>query len=127
MVESPPPTSSNRYVRGWARRMALFKDVSEFFQRYQAVLAPPCTSPPFEPDADIRSPEETARAMRSMRFLTYANYFGLPAIAVPVATRAGLPVSVQFLGGRFADAWCLDLAEVVEWPVRTNSPDPARP
>jgi aspartyl-tRNA(Asn)/glutamyl-tRNA(Gln) amidotransferase subunit A len=50
-----------------------------------------------------------------------ANTTGHPAVAIPVGTVGGLPVSMQIIGRRHAEQLLLDLARVVElerpWPL----------
>jgi aspartyl-tRNA(Asn)/glutamyl-tRNA(Gln) amidotransferase subunit A len=50
-----------------------------------------------------------------------ANTTGHPAVAIPIGTVDGLPVSMQIIGRRHAEQLLLDLARVVElerpWPL----------
>jgi len=50
-----------------------------------------------------------------------ANIVGNPAVSIPVATFAGLPIGMQVIGRHHADALLLDLALAVErerpWPI----------
>ena len=86
-------------TRQWAR-------VRDFLADRDLLLTPTSATPPF--------PIEQAPNRRS--FLTYAfSVMGLPAISIPCGfTRAGLPVGLQIVGKRRADAAVLRAAAVFE-------------
>ena len=54
-----------------------------------------------------------------------ANTTGHPAVAIPVGSVDGLPVSMQIIGRRHCEQLLLDLARVVElerpWPLVASS------
>jgi amidase len=50
------------------------------------------------------------------------NTLGLPAVAVPVGVRDGLPQAVQVIGPRFREDLCLDAAQAIEDRVGTFTP-----
>jgi amidase len=86
-------------ARQWAR-------VREFLADRDLLLTPTAATPPF--------PVERMQNKRS--FLTYAfSVMGLPAISVPCGfTRDGLPVGLQIVGKRRADATVLRAAAAFE-------------
>jgi amidase len=86
-------------TRQWAR-------VREFLGERDLLLTPTTATPPF--------PIEHVQNKRS--FLTYAfSVMGLPAISIPCGfTRAGLPVGLQIVGKRRADAAVLRAAATFE-------------
>ena len=86
-------------TRQWAR-------VREFMAEHDLLLTPTAAAPPF--------PLEQTPNRRS--FLTYAfSVMGLPAISIPCGfTRSGLPVGLQIVGKRRADAAVLRAAAAFE-------------
>src|SRR5215468_4699232 len=86
-------------TRQWAR-------VREFLSERDLLVTPTTATPPF--------PVEQAQNKRS--FLTYAfSVMGLPAISIPCGfTRDGLPVGLQIIGKRRADAAVLRAAATFE-------------
>jgi Asp-tRNA(Asn)/Glu-tRNA(Gln) amidotransferase A subunit family amidase len=86
-------------TRQWTR-------VREFLADRDLLLTPTAATPPF--------PVERMQNKRS--FLTYAfSVMGLPAISIPCGfTRAGLPVGLQIVGKRRADAAVLRAAATFE-------------
>jgi Asp-tRNA(Asn)/Glu-tRNA(Gln) amidotransferase A subunit family amidase len=86
-------------TRQWAR-------VRDFLGERDVLLTPTAATPPF--------PLEQTPNRRS--FLTYAfSVMGLPAISIPCGfTRAGLPVGLQIVGKRRADATVLRAAAAFE-------------
>jgi aspartyl-tRNA(Asn)/glutamyl-tRNA(Gln) amidotransferase subunit A len=69
--------------------------------------APPMGSEPVRV-GDVEMPLRTALVDRNR----FGNFTGLPAISMPCGiTQNGLPVAVQFIGRRFADAHLLAIAQ----------------
>ncbi|WP_198655027.1 hypothetical protein [Streptomyces geranii] len=58
--------------------------------------------------------DRALRLLGAMRPMTAVPVLGVPAVTVPVVVSYGLPLSVQLIGGRFADDRVLDAAAVVE-------------
>ncbi len=70
--------------------------------------------PPLSAEVDggkLAIPEMVAALARFTRGI---NYLGLPALALPVAWRDGLPVAAQFVGRPFAEGAILSYGMAVE-------------
>ena len=98
--------SSADVARGELLRTRQWVRVREFLSERDVLLTPTTATPPF--------PVEQTVNKRS--FLTYAfSVMGLPAISIPCGfTRAGLPVGLQIVGKRRADASVLRAAAAFE-------------
>jgi amidase len=86
------------------------------------LLSPTWTAPAFPEGADIASAEGAAATLDLIRPVLPANLLGLPAAVVPGGLAGGLPVGVQVIGNRFADLWCLAVAEQIENAVGLLTP-----
>ena len=65
---------------------------------------------------------EVAGIVAGMRMVLAVNLLGLPAVALPVGTAAGLPQSVQVIGPRYREDLCLDAAAAIEAAVGILTP-----
>jgi Asp-tRNA(Asn)/Glu-tRNA(Gln) amidotransferase A subunit family amidase len=89
-----------------------------FFERYELLLTPTTAVPPFAIGIDYPT-EIAGRPVSSpLAWLPFTFPFsmtGQPAISVPCGwTREGLPVGLQIVGRRFADAAVLRAARMFE-------------
>lgn len=117
-----PEFSLETYGGAFARRRALLRQWLGFFARHHIVVAPVCTEPPLEADADIASVESMARVVESHRMTVAVNTLGLPAAVVPVGMRDGLPQVVQIIGPPGSEMRCLDAAAAIERQVEAITP-----
>ncbi|MEV2253765.1 amidase [Streptomyces sp. NPDC050147] len=106
--------SLDAYIRGWSRRASLITDLQQLLGTERMLLTPVCAELPFEQDADVSSPERAAELVAAMWPMTAVPVLGFPAITVPSLFAEGLPVSVQIIGGRFAEERILDAAQAIE-------------
>jgi aspartyl-tRNA(Asn)/glutamyl-tRNA(Gln) amidotransferase subunit A len=109
-----PPT---RYVQAWFDRLAWWQHPRAFFETYDLLLTPTIACPPFEADAE--GPGAIAgRPVDRYGWIPFTypfNITGQPACSVPCGfTRAGLPIGLQIVGRRFADATVLRAAAAFE-------------
>jgi amidase len=81
------------YMRGYARRGTLVRDVQLFLQEYPLVITPVSAERTLEIDADVRGME---------------RMLGFPALSVPVSNPDGVPVSVQAIGRKFREDTLFD-------------------
>mgnify|MGYP003875890089 CR=1 FL=1 len=98
----------------------LFADaLAKIFQEYQILTMPVAPVKPYA-IGEVKSP----LVYYLMDVYTIpANLAGLPAVAVPVDLKDGLPVGVQFLAKRFDDPTLLNLAHAFE-AARGEFPSP---
>lgn len=106
------------FERATHRRTAMWHIVREFFERFDLLLTPVTAVPPIP--LDLQYPREIAgrRTSSPIAWFPFTYPFammGLPAISVPCGfTRDGLPVGLQIVGRRFADATVLRAAAAFE-------------
>ena len=86
--------------------------VSHFLGEAEVALLPvmPIATPAVD-EVDPASPRFSPRVLYALsRFTRFANYLGLPSLAVPAGfDSSGMPVGVQIVGRRGSDAALLDL------------------
>ena len=109
-----PPT---KYVQAFIDRLAWGEHPRALFAKYDLLLSPTCASPP------LRIGEYFATEIGGIKvgrdagsaFTFPFNMTGHPAASVPCGfTRAGLPIGLQIVGRRFADATVLRAAAAFE-------------
>jgi amidase len=100
------------------QRTRIYRDVVDFFGRYQALLLPAAQVTPFPIEWDwVREINGLPMAdyLEWMTVCCAISVTGLPAISVPAGfSRGGLPVGVQIVGGPHDDLGLLQLAHEFE-------------
>jgi Asp-tRNA(Asn)/Glu-tRNA(Gln) amidotransferase A subunit family amidase len=119
------------YEKAIHRRTALWQTVARFFQRYDLLLTPTVSAAAF-PIGLTFPPQIGGRRLENPLdwiSLTYPfNMTGQPAISVPCGwTTDRLPVGLQIVGRRFADATVLRAAAALEAAEAEARGAPARP
>jgi amidase len=114
----PDPAAARQ---SFMTRQSLLRAWGEFQESHPLIVAPVCTSVPFEVGRD-RTAAEVAETVRGMRTALAVNALGLPAVALPVGVRDGLPQVVQVIGPRYREDLCLDAAAAVEDRLGTVTP-----
>jgi aspartyl-tRNA(Asn)/glutamyl-tRNA(Gln) amidotransferase subunit A len=109
-----PPT---KYVQAWFDRLAWWQHSRAFFDKYDLLLTPTTACPPFAVGLD--NPTEIAgRPAGAYAWIPFTypfNLTGQPAASVPAGfTANGLPVGLQIVGRRFADAAVLRASAAFE-------------
>jgi aspartyl-tRNA(Asn)/glutamyl-tRNA(Gln) amidotransferase subunit A len=116
MVDEGRKVTLTRYLEAQEGRRALASAMEGFHQRYPLLVTPTVAVPAF--DADRWYPESFEKYNEPRAWVPFGNPFNLtqqPAISVPCGfTRAGLPVGLQIVGPRFADALVLRAAKALE-------------
>jgi len=104
------------YAEALALRSVLWDTTRKFFDRFDLLLTPSVPIAAFE----VGRPNPDGMPVRAGSLVPFADYFpftypwnvtGQPAASVPCGfTREGLPVGLQIVGRRFADATVLRAA-----------------
>ena len=110
--------SAREIAAGELLRTRQWRRVREFMSERDLLLTPTTATPPFpieQPHVTEVNGRPVGKAMQRS-FLTYAfSVMGLPAISIPCGfTRSGLPVGLQIVGKRRADATVLRAAAAFE-------------
>jgi aspartyl-tRNA(Asn)/glutamyl-tRNA(Gln) amidotransferase subunit A len=109
-----PPTS---YIQAWFDRLNWAQHPNALFEKYDLLLTPTIAAPPFAIGLD--HPAEIggkpADAYAWIPFTYPFNLTGQPAASVPCGfTRDGLPIGLQIVGRRHADAAVLRASAAFE-------------
>ena len=117
-IEQGFPLTVKQIGEADKERTALYHRVRQFFEKYDLLLTPTVSVPPF-PQEMIYPKEINGRPMKNYQewlYLTYAlTITGLPVISVPCGfTSEGLPVGLQIVGRRLAEATVLKAAAAFE-------------
>ena len=120
--------SAADYIRATNRSHILWEKMQAFFEKYDLLLTPTLSVPPFPVGIDW--PREIAgQKVHPLNYLAFTypfNLTGQPAASIPCGwTDDGLPIGLQIVGKRFADVTVLRAAAAFEearpwtdrWPV----------
>jgi amidase len=102
-----------RGVLAYMTRQGLLRAWGEFQEQHPLVVAPIFTGLPF-PATTGYAADEVAEIIHGLRMTVAVNGLGLPAVALAVGVRDGLPQAVQIIGPRYRENLCLDAAAAVE-------------
>lgn len=104
------------YLRANQERATLSAQLARFFERYDLLVTPTLAVPPFT--INTRPEKIAGREIHSLSWLAFTypfNLTGNPAASVPCGwTVEGLPVGLQIVGRRFADALVLQASAAFE-------------
>tara|TARA_Y100000114_G_scaffold121179_1_gene116301 strand:+ start:45 stop:1412 length:1368 start_codon:yes stop_codon:yes gene_type:complete len=97
------------YLKAQKARTLLIQEFNTLFEKYDALIGPVAPTPAFKLGENTDDPVK----MYLADVMTVpASLAGLPALSVPAGmTKEGLPVGVQLIGPRMADAFLLALAK----------------
>ena len=118
IAEEGRTLSALDYLEATAQRMALGTRMGLFHERFDLLVTPTLPIPAFEAGREV-PPGWPAPRWTSWTPFTYPfNLTQQPAVSVPCgSTAAGLPVGLQIVGPRFADALVLRAAAAYEAAV----------
>ena len=124
VIERGLAYSAGDYLAAEAERLALSVRMGEFHTRHDVLITPTVPIPAFEAGHDVPPGSGMTDWAEWTPFTYPFNMTHQPAISVPVGrTSAGLPIGLQIVGPRHAEAQVLAVARAVE---RTR-PDGATP
>jgi aspartyl-tRNA(Asn)/glutamyl-tRNA(Gln) amidotransferase subunit A len=117
IIEETLRWGPTRYVQAWFDRLAWNEHARRFFETYDLLLTPTIATRPFAVGVD--NPTEIAGVPIErydwIPFTFPFNMTGNPGASVPCGfTADGLPVGLQIVGRRFADALVLRAAAAFE-------------
>ena len=97
------------YLKAQKARTLLIQEFAALFEKYDALIGPVVPTPAFKLGENTDDPVK----MYLADVMTVpASLAGLPALSVPAGvTKGGLPIGVQLIGPRKADAFLLALAK----------------
>ena len=106
-----------KYVQAWFDRLAWNDHVRRFFEKYDLLLTPTIATRPFKVGVD--NPTEIAgKPVERYDWIPFTfpfNMTGNPGASVPCGfTSDGLPIGLQIVGRRFADALVLRASAAFE-------------
>jgi len=117
LIRSAELLSATDYAAAVMERDTLWDRMRHFFTRYDLLLTPTMPTTAFAADVPI-STLVAGRPISGFGYTPFTypfNMTGQPAITVPCGVAAdGLPVGLQIVGGRFADAMVLRAAAAFE-------------
>jgi amidase len=86
-----------------------------FLKNYPVLLVPVCSELPFPDLLDVESPEGFRRAIEAQLVQVGLPLMGLPGLTVATGqTKAGIPLGVQLIAGRYREDVLLDAGAVIE-------------
>jgi aspartyl-tRNA(Asn)/glutamyl-tRNA(Gln) amidotransferase subunit A len=111
------PWTAEEFTDAQTVRKAVVNGMWRFMRRYDLLLTPTLTTPPFP--VHMQGPERVGgRYVRDTAWLSFTypfNLTGQPAATVPAGfTGDGLPVGLQIVGGHLADGLVLRAAAAFE-------------
>ena len=131
LVRNVEQLGSTDYGEALAKRVSLWDTIRKFFDRFDLLLTPTLPITAFEagrPSPDgMTAPAGSLIPFADWSPFTYPwNITGQPAASVPCGfTREGLPVGLQIVGRRFADAAVLRAAAAFEEARPWNNKRPS--
>ncbi len=100
------------YTKAQKARTLLIEEYNKLFEKYDAIVSPVAPHPAFKIGEKINDP---IKMYVEDAMTVPVSLAGLPAVSVPVRpTKEGLPVGMQIIGKRKADAEVLAMAADVE-------------
>jgi Asp-tRNA(Asn)/Glu-tRNA(Gln) amidotransferase A subunit family amidase len=127
MVERARRWTGLEMAQAHREAATVWESLRKYFERYDALITPTLPAPAFAVELDRPAGTE---GLGWTPFTYPFNLTGLPAISVPCGwTSEGLPVGLQMVGPRYADADVLRLAAAYEAvaPWRHRLPKKASP
>jgi amidase len=109
-----PTLDRDAYLAALARRTALARAWSIFFEDTPLLLLPVSWRRPFAIDEDQHDAQRMNAVIAAQSPLLATAMLGLPGLALPTGLAGGLPTSVQLVGARWREELLLRAGEVIE-------------
>ncbi|MFB6105606.1 MAG: amidase [Halobacteriaceae archaeon] len=110
-----PDVSTRAYKAADVTRTRVYDGVEDVFEEYDALVTATTAVPPFpHGEAPTEIDGEAVDPLRGWVLTQPTNMSGHPTVAAPAGTVDGLPVGLQVVTPRFADADALALAAALE-------------
>jgi amidase len=109
-----PSLDRDAYLAALARRTALARAWSRFFEDTPLLLLPVSWRRPFAIDEDQHDVQHMNAVIAAQSPLLATALLGLPGLALPTGLVNGLPTGVQLAGGRWREELLLRAGEVIE-------------
>jgi 1-carboxybiuret hydrolase len=108
-------------IRRWFREQML-----RLFEDVDAILAPatPCVAPLIGQKTLVLDGQEMPLRPNIGVYTQPISFIGLPVVAVPVPTAAGLPIGVQIIAAPWREDIALRIARALEWGGTARAPLP---
>ena len=109
--------SAKDYINFQRQRTRSIHTLEMLFDEVDVIVTPSVATlaPPIPKGAEEYGIMSLKTTFRSMRFVSLANFTGIPGIAIPVGTsKSGLPISLQIMGPWFEEGRLLHIAGVLE-------------
>jgi amidase len=113
------------YMRGYARRGTLMRELQLFLQRFPVLLTPISAERTFEIDADVKDVDRMEQVIAAQWPMMSLALLGFPGLSVPVTNNGGLPIGVQLVGQKFREDVLLEVGSVIE--ARNDVTTPVTP
>jgi amidase len=105
----------NSFQDALQARAGFTRQWQAFLKNYPVLLVPVCAELPFPDLLDVESPAAFRRAMEAQLVQVGLPLMGLPGLTVATGqTRAGVPMGVQLIAGRYREDVLLDAGAVIE-------------
>ncbi len=115
-TENGATVTAQDYLLAQAERDRIAGTLADYFDRHDVLVTPTLAVPPFE--IHTRPQQIAGRAIHGVSWIAFTypfNLTGNPAASVPCGfTRDGLPVGMQVVGPRHADALVLKVCAAFE-------------
>jgi Asp-tRNA(Asn)/Glu-tRNA(Gln) amidotransferase A subunit family amidase len=113
------------YVLAQRARTRIINNFNRVLEEVDMILTPATgiAAPPIPKDALPNGNSDLSTTTEIMRFVTAANFTGLPAISFPVGyTTSGLPIGMQAMGRAWQEHLLLRLAVNAEQAIERKEP-----
>jgi amidase len=122
VMQAMPIVDRDTYLETLARRYAIARAWSEFFERYYVLLLPVSLKPPFPIDEDLKSSTHLEQLISAQSPLLATAMLGLPGLSVPTGLVNNLPMGVQIVATKFREDLCLHAGAMLEQSFGTLTP-----